>query len=93
MAYRPAEGVKVVEMLLAAMDNLMEAGVAKEHGFFLDGTSRYTISETESSEFLRMTQMLEPFLEQVKVEEIVPYETAKDITRGTWNAKVEAMKK
>lgn len=89
----PAEGVRIVEMLLATTDNLIEAGVVKEHGYFLDGASGYTISKTESSEFLRVSQMFEPFLEQVKVEEIVPYETAKEVTRGSWKAKIEAAKK
>jgi len=89
----PAEAVKLLEMLFAATDNLIGAGVVKEHGWFLDGASGYAIMETESTEALRVAQMFDPFLEQVKVEEIVPYETGKEITRGVWKAKVEAMKK
>ncbi|MGB8311397.1 MAG: hypothetical protein WCE81_05995 [Halobacteriota archaeon] len=88
----PAEVIKLNEMLFAAADNLIKAGVIKEHGFFLAGGG-YTIYEIESLEAFRVAQMLHPFVEAVKVEEMVPYERGKEIVREAWTAKAEAMKK
>jgi hypothetical protein len=42
--------------------------------------------ETESTEAFRVAQMFEPFLEMIKVEEIVPDEIGKEITRRVWKA-------
>ncbi len=80
----PAEIIKLNEMLFAGTDSLLQTGVLKEHGFFLDGASGYTIMETESTEVLRAAQVLSPFIEVVKVEEIVSYESGKEIVRGAW---------
>jgi hypothetical protein len=88
----PAEVIKLHEMLYAAADNLIKAGVIKEHGFFIAGGG-YTIYEIESLEAFRVGQMWLPFVEAVKVEEIVPYESGKKIAREAWTAKAEAMKK
>ena len=85
--------VKLNEMLFAGTDYLIQTGVVKEHGWFLDGASGYTIMETESTEVLRVAQMIDPFIETVKIEEIVPYETGKEITMGVWKAKAEGAKK
>ena len=89
----PAEAAKLNEMLWAAVDNSMKTGEIKEFGFFLDGTSGYTIVEGEPADALKGSASFCPFVEHVEMLEIVPYETEKEILRGVMKAKVEAMKK
>jgi len=89
----PAEAAKLNEMLFAQMDNYIKAGVVKEFGYFLDGTSGYLIGEGESIVAFRAAQEFSPFIENVDVQEIVPYETGKETIRGVMKARAEAMKR
>jgi hypothetical protein len=78
--------------LFAAVDNWLKTGGVQEFGFFPDGKSGYVIAEGDSKDIFGRTFSHYPFIES-KVQEIVPYETGKEIMRGVLKAKAEAMKK
>lgn len=89
----PAELLKLNEMMWEMMDHAIKAGQVLETGYFLDGASGYTIAEGDSTDALRSAAMFSPFIEWVEYEEIVPYETGKEIFRAVFQAKAEAMKR
>jgi len=88
----PVEAAKVLEMLFAGVENLIKTGEVKEFGYFLDGTSGYIIMEGESKDMFRCSVSFSTFIE-FELQEIVPYETGKEIARGVLKAQAEAVKK
>ena len=69
----PAELPKLAEKMWAVQDDLLKKGEVKEFGFFLDGTSGYTIDEGEAIDTFRSNCMFVPYSE-FEVHEIIPYE-------------------
>jgi hypothetical protein len=88
----PAEAAKLREMSWAAIDDLMKKGIIKEFGFFLNGTSGYTIGEGDVDEAFKDVSMFLPYYEQ-EVHEVIPYEKGKEIVRAYVKAQAEAAKK
>ena len=88
----PAERAKVVEMMFAMADQLMQSGQILESGFFSDGTSGYVITEEETKDAFMHTAALYPWMIS-DVREIIPYETGKAGIRGALKAQMEAMKR
>ena len=87
----PTEALKLNEMMWAAMDNKIKSGEVKEIGWFVDGTSGYVIAEGDSTDALRSAAMFGPFIEWADSEEIVPWETGKEVFRGVMKAQAEQM--
>jgi hypothetical protein len=69
-------------MLFAGMDNLLQAGEIHEFGYFLDGTSGYSIGTGESKDMFSRTSSFIPWVVAEVVHEVVPYKTAKEVMRG-----------
>jgi hypothetical protein len=88
----PAETAKLGERMWAAMDDLMKKGIIKEFGYFLNGTSGYTIGEGDIAEAFKDVSMFLPYYEQ-EVHEVIPYEKGKEILRAVAKAQAEAAKK
>lgn len=88
----PAEAAKLRERMWAAIDDLMKKGLIKEFGWFLNGTSGYTIGEGDIAEAFKDVSMFLPYYEQ-EVHEVIPYEKGKEILRAVAKAQAEAAKK
>jgi hypothetical protein len=84
--------VKVNEMLWAMIDDMMETGEIREEGFFLNGTSGYTLVDGEPADVFKVAASFRPFVDS-EVHEILPYETGKEVVRGILKATAEAMRK
>ena len=87
----PVESSKLIEKLWMGIDNLIKKGTMKEFGYFLDGMSGYAISEGESADIFRNVSMFSPYIE-TEVQEIIPYEKAKETLRTLWKTLAEAAK-
>jgi hypothetical protein len=85
------ENAKLLEMMWAGIDKLMETGEVKEFGWFLDGKSGYAIGEGEPTTVLRDVSMFMPF-EEFEIQEIVPWEKGKAAVREAWKILAEATK-
>ena len=92
MPHDPVEHVTLNEKMWATIDNMMKTGEIREEGFFLDGTSGYTLVEGEPADVLKVSASFRPFVDSA-VHEIVPYETGKEVVRGILKARKEAAKK
>ncbi len=88
----PVERAKLNEMMWATIDDMLKTGEITEFGFFLDGTSGYTLVEGEPADVLKVSASFRPFVDSA-VHEIVPYETEKEVFREVMKAQAEAMKK
>ena len=88
----PAEAIKLREKMWSAIEDLMKKGIIKEFGYFLNGTSGYTIGEGDISEAFKDVSMFLPYYEQ-EVHEVVSYEKGKEILRAVAKAQAEAAKK
>ena len=88
----PVESEKLREKMWAGIDDLLKKGVLKEFGYFLNGTSGYTIGEGDGAEAFKDTTMFMPFYEQ-ELHEVIPYEKGKGIIRACAKAQAEMMKK
>jgi len=88
----PVEYSKLLEKMWASIDDAFKKGTLKEFGFFLDGTSGYTISEGEATDVFRSANMFQPYI-LFEVHEIIPYEKGKEITIELMKAMVEAVPK
>jgi hypothetical protein len=87
----PEEYGKLTEKLWMGIDNLIKEGTIKEFGYFMDGMSGFSIGEGDSVETFKNVSMFSPFIE-CKVQEIIPYESAKATLRAVREAMAEAMK-
>ena len=87
----PVESAKLNEKLWMGIDSLIKKGIIKEFGYFMDGMSGYSIGEGDSVETLEKVSMFSPFIE-CKVQEIIPYESAKATLRAVRESMAEAMK-
>lgn len=83
---------KLMEKMWAGIDGLMKKGEIKEFCFFLDGTSGYLIGEGEGTDAFRGNSRFLPYFE-MEVQEIIPYEKGKEISRALIKAQIEAAKK
>ncbi|HYC21012.1 MAG TPA: hypothetical protein VEF35_10515 [Candidatus Bathyarchaeia archaeon] len=92
MSPDPAERAKMVEMMFAMADALMQSGQILESGFFSDGTSGYVITKEETKDAFMHTAALYPWMIS-EVREIISYETGKEGIRGALKAQMEAMKR
>jgi hypothetical protein len=88
----PVENAKIIEMMFAAMDNMLQTGEVEEFGFFIGATSGYAIGDGESKDVFRRSCSFYPYYES-EVCEMIPYETGKEIMRGVMKAQAEAMKR
>ena len=88
----PSEGLKLNEMLFAAMDDLIKRGEIEEFGWFPDGTSGYVIGKGEATDMFRSASMFLPYIIG-EVHEIIPYEKGKEITIAVLKAQIAAAKK
>ena len=87
-----SEGLKLNEMLFAAMDDLIKRGEVEEFGWFPDGTSGYVIGKGEATDMFRSIRMFLPHIIN-EVHEIIPYEKGKEILRAVLKAQIAAAKK
>jgi hypothetical protein len=87
----PIDMAKIVEMMIAAMDNSIKKGEILDFGFFPDGTSGYAIISGDAKDMFGHTFAFYPWIVGEVVHEIVPYETAKEVMRGVMKAKAEQM--
>jgi hypothetical protein len=85
------ENRKLLEMMWAGIDKLLETGEIKEFGWFLDGKSGYAIGEGEPTTVLRDVSMFMPF-EEFEIQEIVPWEKGKAAVREAWKILAETTK-
>ena len=88
----PSEGLKMNEMMMMAIDDLMKKGEIEEFGFFPDGTSGYGISKGEITDAYRRVSMFQPYI-TVEVHEIIPFKKGWEISREVMKAQIEARKK
>ena len=88
----PSEGLKLNEMMFAAMDDLIARGEVEEFGFFPDGLSGYVISTGEATDSFRRTSMFLPYV-HCEVHEIIPYEKGKEISIAVMKTMIELTKK
>jgi hypothetical protein len=87
----PVEFSKLTENLWMGIDNLIKKGTIKEFGYFMDGMSGFSIGEGDSVETFKNVSMFSPYIE-CEVQEIIPYEKAKETLRAVWKTRAEAMK-
>ena len=80
----PAEALKLNEMLWAGVDGLMKKGEIVEFGWFLDGKSGYAIGEGDSVTIFKNVNMFTAYFDMT-VEEIISYETGKEVNRARLN--------
>ncbi len=86
----PVESAKLAEMMFAAIDNLLKTGETLEFGFFTDGRSGYAIATGESKDAFAHTFSFLPWIES-DVQEMLPYETGKEVMRAVKKAQAEQM--
>ena len=77
----PAEALQLNEALWAAVDDLMKKGEVTEFGWFLDGTSRYAIGESDAVTIFTNVTMFSTYF-NMTVEEIIPYEVGKQVNKA-----------
>jgi hypothetical protein len=80
----PAEALKLNEMLWAGVEGLMKTGEIVEFGWFLDGKSGYAIGEGDSVTLFKNVNMFTAYFDMT-IEEIIPYETGKEVNRARLN--------
>jgi len=88
----PSEHLKLNETMWAGIDDLMKKGEVKEFGLFLDGKSGYAIGEGDGATVFKDVSMFGAYYD-LKVEEIIPFEKAKEIIRGLYKARMQAARK
>lgn len=81
----PAEALKLNEMLWATVDGLLKKGEITDFGWFMDGRSGYAIGEGNSVTVFKNVNMFSTYFDMT-VEEIIPYETGKEVNRARLNA-------
>jgi hypothetical protein len=81
----PAEALKLNEMLWATVDGLLKKGEITDFGWFMDGRSGYAIGEGSSVTVFKNVNMFSTYFDMT-VEEIIPYETGKEVNRARLNA-------
>jgi hypothetical protein len=86
----PAEQAKGIEMMFAMLDDAQKGGQL-EFGFFPDGASGYAIVSGETKDIFRNAIAFFPWIES-DINEMVPYETGKEITKQVLKAQMEMMK-
>jgi hypothetical protein len=86
------EYLKLTEKMWVIIDGLMKKGEIKEFGYFLDGTSGYTIGEGDSTVALRDVNLFNPYY-NFEVHEIIPYEKGKESLRALIKTQAEIAKK
>ena len=77
----PAEALQLNEVLWATVDDLMKKGEITEFGWFMDGKSGYAISEGDAVTTFTNVSMFGTYFDMT-VEEIIPYEVGKQVTRA-----------
>jgi len=88
----PSEGLKLNEMMFAAIDDLITRGEVEEFGFFPDGLSGYAIGKGEAIDAFRNVSMFLPYVHS-EVHEIIPYEKGKETSIALMKAMIELAKK
>lgn len=88
----PSEGLKMNEMMMDKIEQLMKKGEIEEFGFFPDGSSGYGISKGEASDVFRRVSMFQPFI-NVEVQEIIPFEKGREISRAVMKEQIEVARK
>jgi hypothetical protein len=88
----PSEGYKMNERIFAGLEDLMKKGEIVEFGFFPDGISGFAISKGEATDVFRRVSMFQPYY-LPKVNEIIPYEKGREISRAVMKARMEKAKK
>jgi hypothetical protein len=88
----PAELTQLGEMMFAMLDKALKEGVLLEFGYFPNGRSGYAISSSESKDQFGRMFSFYPWI-IADVDEMIPYETGKEIMRAVVKAKAEAMKR
>lgn len=85
----PSKGLRLNEMMMAGIENLMKKGEIEEFGFFPDGMSGYGISKGETTDVYRRVSMFQPFI-TVEVHEIIPFQKGREISMAVMKARIEA---
>jgi hypothetical protein len=86
----PAEALQVQEMMFAAIDKALKEGELREFGCFPNGRSGCATDTGEAKDEFARAFSFYPFIE-IDVQEIVPWETAKETMRGIMKAQAEQM--
>jgi hypothetical protein len=87
----PAAQAQGIEMMFAAMDEALKGGQI-EFGFFPDGASGYAIVSGDAKDIFRSAISWFPWIES-DINEIVPYETGKAVTKEVLKTQMEMMKR
>ncbi len=87
----PADALKLNETFWAAMDGLMKKGEIIDFGWFMDGRSGYAIGEGDSVTVFKNINMFSAYFDMT-VEEIIPYETGKQVNRAHYKALIAMAK-
>ena len=85
----PSESLKLNERMMGAIADLMKKGEIEQFGFFADGTSGYGIGEGEAADMFRQANMFQPYV-TVEVNEIIPFEKGREISKAVLEAKMAA---
>ena len=72
----PCRFSKYKEKTIVAMDDTIKKDTLKEYGYFLDGMSRYMISEAEATDIYRTSGMFFPYYER-EMHEVIPTRSAR----------------
>jgi len=86
----PAAVTQLGEMMFASMDEALKSGLILECGYFLNGTSGYAICSGEAKDMFKGTFTDYPWFED-EVQEIIDYETGKEVMRAVMKAQAEQM--
>jgi hypothetical protein len=85
----PTETAKLQEIMFAGIDNNVTTGETLEFGCFPNARSGYAISTGQAKDMFKQVSSFYSFVE-VDVQEIVPWETTKEIMREVTKAQAEA---
>ena len=86
----PSAAAQGMEMLYAGIDEGVKSGRILEFGFFLSGNAGYAIDSSDGKDQIMTSFLNYPWIER-DVQEIVDYETGKEISRQVKKTQAEQM--